>query len=108
MPLARVRIELYGTPAQLTAARGQITSQYPAANRIFDRNDGTITKSGNTSALTVDIRLKAVADGDALWAKGADIVTALRAAGVTGRVTYHQCSHLDASVVPCEPTVLVV
>ena len=107
MPLARVRVELYGTQAQLTAARTQITSQYPQANRIYDRNDGTIARAGDRFALTVDCRLKAKADGDALWSKVQSQVAVLRTTGVTGRVTYHQCPHLDA-VVSCVPTVVVV
>ncbi len=102
MPLARVRVELYGTRAQLTQARSAITSQYPQANKIYDRNDGSITNvGGGLFGLTVDCRLNLKNDGDALWAKVQSQVAAVRATGVTGRVTYHQCSHLDGAVVPC-------
>lgn len=108
MPFARVRVRLYGTSAQLTSARTQILAQYPNANRIFDRADGTVTRIGERFTLTTDVRLKTIADGTALRDKLASIVSTLRTVGVMGRITYHLCTHLDAIVEPCATQAVVI
>lgn len=95
-------MRLYGTNQQLIDARDTITAQYPTADRIFDRSDGQIfVVSAGRRAITMDIRLLTQGDGDALRDRAVSIVQTLRGIGVQGKINYHQCSHLDANVVPC-------
>lgn len=109
MPLARIRVVLFGTNQQLSDARDALTAQYPAADRIFSRSDGQIIQiPPNRRAVTMDIRLNTQGDGDALRDRAVGIVQTLRSIGVQGRINYHQCTHDDAVVTPCAGQTVVL
>ena len=101
----RVQITLNApSSVSLTSAIAACESRFPNANRFFDKPFNWVRHPAPDDVRFVAVfhaRITTRAFGDSFWTNLQTAIATLRSAGVTGLISYHQCTHDEAVKQDC-------